>query len=147
MWVDWKHRQASTWLCLLLYFPLALESIPLCLICLVNFYLYFKADVCCHSPCEALLTVYSFSIFGCKEYNQCDFGIDHLVMSMCRIFSCVVGRGCLLWPVCFLGKTLLAFALLHFVLQGQIYLLLKVSLDFILLPSSPMMKRKSFFWS
>ena len=34
-------------------------------------------------------------------------------MSMCRIFSCVVGRGCLLWPVCSLGKTLLAFALLH----------------------------------
>ena len=27
-------------------------------------------------------------------------------MSMCRVFSCVVGRGCLLWPVHFLGKTL-----------------------------------------
>ena len=51
-------------------------------------------------------------------------------MSMCRVFSCVVGRGCLLWPVRSLGKTLLAFALLHFVLQGQIYLLLQVSLDF-----------------
>ena len=43
-----------------------------------------------------LLTVYSFSIFSCKKYNQLDFGIDHLVMSMCRVFSCVVGRGCLL---------------------------------------------------
>ena len=32
---------------------------------------------------------------------------------MCRVFSCVVGRGCLLWPVHFLGKTLLVFALLH----------------------------------
>ena len=31
-------------------------------------------------------------------------------MSMCRVFSCVVGRGCLLWPVHSLGKTLLAFA-------------------------------------
>ena len=31
-------------------------------------------------------------------------------MSMCRVFSCVVGRGCLLWPVRSLGKTLLAFA-------------------------------------
>ena len=30
-------------------------------------------------------------------------------MSMCRVFSCVVGRGCLLWPVHFLGKTLLVF--------------------------------------
>ena len=27
-------------------------------------------------------------------------------MSTCRIFSCVVGRGCLLWPVRSLGKTL-----------------------------------------
>ena len=35
-------------------------------------------------------------IFGCKEYNQSDFSVDHLVMSMCRVFSCVVGRGCLL---------------------------------------------------
>ena len=34
--------------------------------------------------------------FGCKEYNQSDFGVDHLVMSMCRVFSCVVGRECLL---------------------------------------------------
>ena len=34
--------------------------------------------------------------FQCKEYNQSDFGVDHLVMSMCRVFSCVVRRGCLL---------------------------------------------------
>ena len=79
-----------------------------------------------------------FSIFGCKEYNQSDFGIDHLMMSMCRVFSCVVGRGCLLWPVHSLGKTLLAFALLHSVLQGQICLLLQVFLDFLLLHSSPL---------
>ena len=57
-------------------------------------------------------------------------------MSMCRVFSCVVGRGCLLWPLCSLGKTLLAFALLHFVLQGQTCLLLEVSLDFLLLENS-----------
>ena len=31
-------------------------------------------------------------MFGCKEYNQSDFGVDHLVMSMYRVFSCVVGR-------------------------------------------------------
>ena len=59
-------------------------------------------------------------------------------MSMCRVFSCVVGRGCLLWPVRSLGKTLLAFALLHPVLQGQTCLLLQVSLDFLLLHSSPL---------
>ena len=32
-------------------------------------------------------------------------------MSMGRVFSCVVGRGYMPWPVCSLGKTVLAFAL------------------------------------
>ena len=50
-----------------------------------------------------LLTVKSFSIFGCKEYNQSDFGTDHLMMSMCRVFSCVLEEGvfydqCVLLP-------------------------------------------------
>ena len=58
-------------------------------------------------------------------------------MSMCRVVSCVVGRGCLLRPVHSLGNTLLAFALLHFVLQGQTCLLLKLSLDFLLLHPVP----------
>ena len=40
-------------------------------------------------------------------------------MSIFRVFSCVVGRGCLLWPVHSLGRTLSAFALLHSVLHGQ----------------------------
>ena len=31
----------------------------------------------------------------------------------CIVFSCVVGRGCLLWPVHSVGKTLLAFALVR----------------------------------
>ena len=30
----------------------------------------------------------SFSIFGCKECNQSDFGVDHLVMSMCSLLLC-----------------------------------------------------------
>ena len=38
----------------------------------------------------------------------------------------------------FSWQTLLAFALLHFVLQGQICLLLQVSLDFLLLHSNPL---------
>ena len=67
-------------------------------------------------------------------------------MSMCRVISCVVGRGYLLWSVCSLGKTLLSFALIHFVLQGQICLLLQISLDFLPLHSQyPIMKRTSFF--
>ena len=47
-----------------------------------------------------------------------------------------VGRGCLLWPVHFLGRTLLVFALLHSAFQGQICLLLQMFLDFLLLHSS-----------
>ena len=39
-------------------------------------------------PVLFLLTVSTFSIFACKDYNQFDFGIDHLVMSMSRVFSC-----------------------------------------------------------
>ena len=67
-------------------------------------------------------------------------------MSICRAITCVVGKGCLLSPVCSLDKTLLACALLHFALQGQTCLLFQVSLDFLLFVfQSPMMKRTSFF--
>ena len=65
-------------------------------------------------------------------------------MSMCRVLSCVVGRGCLLWPVHSLDKNLLAFSLLHSVLQGQICLFLQVFLDFLLYIQSPVMKRTFF---
>ena len=34
--------------------------------------------------------------FCLRRINQSDLTIDHLVMSMCRVFSGVVGRGCLL---------------------------------------------------
>ena len=67
-------------------------------------------------------------------------------MSICRVFSCVVGRGYLLWPVCSLGKASSAFALLHSVLQGHICLLLQVFLDFLLLHSSPLWWKGHLFW-
>ena len=67
-------------------------------------------------------------------------------MSMYRVFSCVVGRGCLLWPVHFPGKTLLVFALLHSLFQGQICLLLQVFLDFLLLNSTPLKWKGHLFW-
>ena len=35
------------------------------------------------------------------------------MMSMCRVFFCIVGRGCLLWPLHSLGRSLLTFALLY----------------------------------
>ena len=84
--------------------------------------------------------------FWQKEYNQSDFGIAHLVMSMCRVFSCVVWRGCLLWPVCSPGKTLLAFALLHSIFQSQVYLFLQVFLDFLLLHSRPLKWKGHLSW-
>ena len=65
---------------------------------------------------------------------------------MCRVFSCVVGGGCLLWPVCSLEKTLSAFALLHSVLQGQTCLLLQVALDFLLLHASPLWWKGHLFF-
>ena len=80
------------------------------------------------------------------EYSQSDYGIDFLVMSMSRVLSCVVGRRYLLWPVCSFGKTLLAFVLLHFVLQGQTCLLLQVSLDFLILHSNPLWWKEDFFF-
>ena len=67
-------------------------------------------------------------------------------MSMCRVFSCVGGKRCLLWPVHSLGKTLLAFALLHFVLQGQTYRLLQVSLEILLLHSSRLCWKGHLIW-
>ena len=45
-----------------------------------------------------------------------------------------------------LGKTLLTFALLHFVLQGQIFPLLQESLDFLLLYSSSLWWKGHLFW-
>ena len=64
----------------------------------------------------------------------------------CVVFSCVVGRWCLLWPVHSLGKTLLVFALLHSVFQGQICPLLQVFLDFLLFQSSPLWWKGHLFW-
>ena len=53
----------------------------------------------------------------------------------CVESSLMLLERCLLWPVRSLGKTLLAFALLHSVLQGQICLLLQGFLDFLILHS------------
>ena len=74
------------------------------------------------------------------------FWCDHLVMSMCRIVFCVVGRRCLLWPMHSLGKTVLAFALLHFVLlRPNLPVTTGISWLSTFAFQSPMMKRTSFF--
>ena len=85
-----------------------------------------------------LQTVWSFSIFGCKEYKQSDFAIDHLVIFMCRVSLVLLEEGVCYDQSVLLAKLLLAFALPHFVLQGQTCLLLQVSLGFLLLHSSPL---------
>ena len=73
-----------------------------------------------------------------KNIINLDFSADHPVMALCRVFSCVVGIECSLWPVHSLGKTLFALAFLRFLLQGQICLLLQVFLDFLLLHLTPL---------
>ena len=73
-------------------------------------------------------------MFGCKEYNQPDFSIDHLVMSKWSPLMLLKEGAC--YDQCPIGKILLAFDPLHFVLQGQICLLLQVFLNFLLLHSS-----------
>ena len=66
--------------------------------------------------------------------NMINLISDQLVMSTCRDISWVVGKGTLAYWQNFM----LAFAPLHFVLQDQTCLLLQVSLDFLLLHSSPL---------
>ena len=91
-----------------------------------------------------LLTVCGFTIFGYKKCNQFDFGINHLVMSMCKVVSCCWRKSIfydstysMTQLVHFTGRVQLPFALLHFVLQGQTCLLLQVYLGFLLLHSHP----------
>ena len=62
-----------------------------------------------------------------------------------HLYPCVVGRGYLLWPVCFLDKSLLVFVLLHFVPQVHTCLLLQVYLDFLLLHSNPLRWKEHLF--
>ena len=75
------------------------------------------------------------SVAGCMAFGKCP-GLKQLGQVLVNLAE-EVGRVCeiLLWS---LGKTLLVFALLHSVLQGQICLLLQVFLDFLLLHSSPL---------
>ena len=90
-------------------------------------------------PCLVFADCIELLHLWLQRIYQSDFGVDHLVMSLRWIFSGVIGRGCLLWSVHSLGKTLLAFALLLSVLQGQICLLLQVFLDSLLLHFSSLL--------
>ena len=105
-------------------------------------------------PCRPLLLppsiipsirVLFFKWVSCKEHNQYNFSIDHLEMSMYRVISWVSGKGRLLLPMCSLDKTLLAFALLHFVLQGQTCLLFSYLLTSYLCIPIPFDEKGIFF--
>ena len=48
-------------------------------------------------------------------------------MSMCKVVSWDAGDGYLLWLMCNLGKSLVAFALLHFVLQAKLHVIAGIS--------------------
>ena len=67
-------------------------------------------------------------------------------MSMCRVLSCAVGRGCLLWPVCFLGKTLLVFAASFRIPRPNLPVTPGVSLLPTFAFQSSMIKRTFFFF-
>jgi len=43
-------------------------------------------------------------VFDWREYNQSDFSIDHLVMSMCIVFSSVLEEGVCYGLCVFLAK-------------------------------------------
>ena len=83
------------------------SCIDLCYCLLPFYFIYFFSDLYYFFVCTNFGVFCSFSrCFRCKAW----IAIWYL--------SCFVGRGCLLWPVHFLGKTLLVFALLHSVFQS-----------------------------
>ena len=57
------------------------------------------------------LNIWKFTVHILLKLGLENF--EHYFISVCRLFSYVVRRGYLLSPVHSLGKTLLAFALLH----------------------------------
>ena len=65
--------------------------------------------------------------------------------SCAELSSCVVGKGCLLQPVCSLDKTLWAFALLYFVLQGILACYSRYLLTSSFTFHPPRLTRTSFF--
>ena len=66
-------------------------------------------------------------------------------MFMCRVFSCVVLRGCLLWPVSSLGKTVSLWPALF--CTQRLNLPVTPGISWLIFTfQSPIMKRTSFFF-
>ena len=66
-------------------------------------------------------------------------------MSMCRVFSCVVGRGCFLWPEHFLGKTVSLCPASFYTPRPNLPVISGVAWLPTLAIQSPIMKRACFF--
>ena len=77
--------------------------------------------------------------------NHSDFGIDHLVISYVEVSLVLLEKGVCSDQCVLLTELLLAFALLHFVLQGQACVLLQVSLDFVLFIPIPCDEKDIFY--
>ena len=86
---------------------------------------------------NVILSFYSF-----KKYFE-DLRVQ--VHKISNIFTVKISKMIFAKTRVFSYKTLLAFALLNFVLQGQIFLLLQVSLDSPLLHSNPLWWERTFF--
>ena len=84
----------------------------------------------------------SFSIFGCKEYNQSDFGSDHLAMTICSLLLCC-WESVFAMTSAFFWQNSANLCPASFCIQGQTFLLIQVSLDFLLLHSNPLMMKSS----
>ena len=82
--------------------------------------------------------------FCCKEHNQPDFGIDHLLIFMYKVISGVVGKGCLLWPLCSLGKILGLHPASFCTPRSNLPVILDISLPSTFPFQSPMMKMTFF---
>ena len=85
-------------------------------------------------------------IFGCKEYNQSDFSIDHLVMSSCRVVSCIALKTVFAITSVFSGQNSVILCLASFCTSRPN---LSVTPGISWLPnlhSSPLKGKRHLFW-
>ena len=71
--------------------------------------------------------------------------MTYLIMSMCRVISCIVGRGHLLWSVCLLDKTVSLCPASFCTVRPNLPIILCIPWLPTFAFQSPMMKRASFF--
>ena len=108
-----------------------------------NLTLNFNHDLSHSQPGLIFVILQSFSIFGCKEHNQFDFGMDHLYPH--RVIYCVFGRWCLLLLVCSPDKTVSLCPASFCTLRPNLLVILGISRLPIFAFQSPIMKRTSLF--